>query len=59
MINPPHVIAALKRLGYEYTRYDVEEIQKLYKMRISGSSVNKDYLEALIKEYYSPQRYLL
>lgn len=53
MINSSHVIASLKRLKCEYTRYDVEEIQKLYKMRISGSSVNKDYLEALIKEYYS------
>jgi hypothetical protein len=59
MINPANVIAALKRLKYEYTLYDVEEIQKLYKMRVSGSSVDKHYLEVLIREYYNPHRYRL
>ena len=59
MIRKSDVIAALKALGFSYTNWDVEEIQKLYKLRVTGIKVDRQYLEALIREYYTPHRYQL
>lgn len=55
MIRKSDVIAALKALGFSYTNWDVEEIQKLYKLRVTGIKVDRQYLEALIREYYRYQ----